>query len=471
MRHQRSRKTRFILLPVITLAILLAAPANAAAIQLIIGPDSPPVADIKGLVDLTILPGIEDARVTLTVDGQKIVDGLRSPWHVPVDFGPLPVEHRIVVTAVGADHKRVQWQTAINKGNQTLRVKIKPVDIARLTFEATVTSPREDPIVNVSVWEDGKAIVSIDEPPYRFTIPPELFVQRTVQVTVKVKSGGEAADFWSEVAGVKSEAIEVRTVPLFVSVVDRNGTAHDDVDQALFKVIDNGTEARILQIGKAFDQPISIALLLDASTSMIYEMPKATRAAVNFVQRTLKPGDRCAVFSIRSTPRREMELTSDLAAVETVVSGIKANGRTALYDAIDGAERELRGEKNRRAIVILTDGGDTSSVESFDEIDRITKASGIPIYVIAYDSAFNEDEPQDVNRLQYLASQTGGFLVTASAENLQARYTDIERDLRAQYAITYQITDLVHPNQWRNVHVMLKLPQLTARTIRGYFAP
>lgn len=76
-----------------------------------------------------------------------------------------------------------------------------------------MTSPREDPVVNVSVWEDGKAIVSIDEPPYRFTIPPELFVQRTVQVTAKTKSGGEAADFWSEVAGVKSESIEVRTVP------------------------------------------------------------------------------------------------------------------------------------------------------------------------------------------------------------------------------------------------------------------
>ena len=76
-----------------------------------------------------------------------------------------------------------------------------------------------------------------------------------------------------------------------------------------------------------------------------------------------------------------------------------------------------------------------------------------------------------MNRLQYLATETGGFLVTASAQNLQARYADIEKDLRAQYAITYQITDLARHNQWRKVHVMLKSPQLTARTIRGYFAP
>jgi Ca-activated chloride channel family protein len=438
---------------------------------LILGRDTAPAGEIKGPVDLTIIPGFDGARVTVLVDGQKIAGDLRSPWHIPVDFGPLPIEHRIVITAIGGDHNRAQWQTTINKGQQTLRVKIEPVDAANGVFEATTTSPDQDPIVNVSIWDDGKAIASLDQPPYRFTIPAEHYVQKSVQVTARTKSGDEAADFWSAAGNVQSEAIEVRTVPLFVSVVDNSGTAHDDIDQALFKVIDNGTEAKILQIGKAFDQPISISLLLDASTSMTYEMPQAARAAVNFVERTLKAGDRCAVFSVRTTPRREMELSTDRAAIEQVVKSLKADGRTALYDAIGSAERELRDEKNRRAIVILTDGGDTSSMASFDETDRLAKEAGIPIYVIAYNSGVNEDEPQDLNRLQYLSVETGGFLVPASAENLQAKYADIEKDLRAQYAITYQITDLARHNQWRKVHVMLKSPQLTARTIRGYFAP
>jgi Ca-activated chloride channel family protein len=465
-----SRSTH--LLPYAALILFLAVAASAAPpTQLILGRDAAPAGEVKGSVDLTIVPAFDDARVTVTVDGQKIVDGLRSPWHVPVDFGPLPVEHKIVVTATGSDRKRVQWQTTINKGQQTLRIKVEPVDAANGVFEANATSPEEDPIVNVSVWDDGKSIASLDQSPYRFTIPPEHYAQKSVQVTARTKSGDEAADFWSAAGEVKSEALEIRTVPLFVSVVDNNGTAHDDVDTAFFKVMDNGTEGRILQIGKAFDQPISIALLLDASTSMTCEMPKATRAAVNFVEHTLKAGDRCAVFSVRSTPRREVELTTDRAAVEQVVKSLDTNGRTALYDAIASAERELRDEKNRRAIVILTDGGDTSSIASFDEIDRLTKEAGVPIYVIAYNSGVSDDEPQDVNRLEYLATQTGGFLVTASAKNLQARYADIEKDLRAQYAITYQITDLARHNQWRKVHVMLKSPQLTARTIRGYFAP
>jgi Ca-activated chloride channel family protein len=472
MRHQQSRKLFFLSLVTITL-FLLATPARAAApTQLILARDSQPnlAEDIKGPVDLTIVPGFDDARVAVTVDGQKITEALRSPWHLPVDFGPMPVEHKIVITAFAEDRRRLQWQTTINKGRRTLRIRIEPVDIANRIFEANATSPEEDPITEVSIWDGGKAVASISEPPYRFNIPEEHFAQRTVQVTARTKSGEEAADFWSAAGEVKTEALDVRTVPLFVSVIDSNGATHDDVDQALFKIVDNGTEAKILQIGKAFDQPISIALLIDASTSMTYEMPKASNAAAHFVEGTLKPGDRCVVFSVRSSPRREMALTSDLAAVRNTVTNLRAEGRTALYDAIAGAERDLREEKNRRAIVILTDGGDTSSIASFDEIDRLTKEAGIPIYVIAYNSGDIED-PQDLNRLQYLAVQTGGFLVTASAQNLQAKYADIEKDLRAQYAIVYQISDFARHNQWRKVHVMLKSPTLTARTIRGYFAP
>ena len=135
MRHLQSRSTFFLL------ALLVAATADAAPIQLIVGRHSAPATDVKGTVDLTIAPDFEDARVTVTVDGQKIVEGLRAPWHVPVDFGPLPVEHKIVITALGADRKRVQWQTTINKGRQTLRVKIEPVDAANRVFEAQVTAP------------------------------------------------------------------------------------------------------------------------------------------------------------------------------------------------------------------------------------------------------------------------------------------------------------------------------------------
>jgi Ca-activated chloride channel family protein len=425
---------------------------------------------LKGVVELTVNPGFDDAKVSITVDGQRMAEGLRSPYRLMVDFGPAAIEHKISVTAWSPDHKRVQWQQTVNKGLLPLTVRVTPVDLLNRVFEAFVTAPSEDPIAAVEHWEGGRMLVSLTSPPYRFTISPEHFRQGFVQVTARTRSGEEAADFWSTSGDVHVESVNVRTVPIFVSVVDRNGQARNDVDQSLFRILDNEAEGRILEFGKAFDQPISIALLLDASSSMTYEMAHETRAAKMFVERMLKPGDRCTVFAVRDVPQRLQQLTADKELVQKAISNLHAGGQTALYDSIASAIRELKEEKNRRAIVILTDGGDTSSLDSFDEIDKSATEAGIPIYFISYDSG-EPTAAHELDRMNYLSGQTGGFVVTASQQNLQARYDDIEKDLRAQYAIVYQITDFARHNEWRKIRVTLKSPQLNARTIRGYFAP
>jgi Ca-activated chloride channel family protein len=470
MRASQVHRSSRIPLAAIVCTLLIAVSAQATTTQLVLHRDTRPEGVIKGVVDLTVSPGFDDARVTVVVDGQKLADGLRSPYHLTVDFGPNAVEHKISITAYTAANRKIQWTDTINRGHLPLSVTLTPVDLANRVFQASVTSPEDDPVQAVEFWDNGKVIGRLNESPYRFAIPAENFRQQFVQVTAKTKSGDEAADFWSGSGDVHAESVEVRTVPLFVSVVDRNGNTHDDVDRSLFQVMDNGSEGTILEFGKAFDQPISIALIVDASASMTYSIDDATRAALNFVQRTLKQGDRCSVFSVRDVPRREVALTADRTSVEKAIGGIRATGRTSLYDAISSAIRELRPEKNRKAIVILSDGGDTASIMSFEEIDRLSKEAGIPLYFIAYDSG-TPSEPQELDRMNYLAGETGGFLVTASAENLQAKYTAIERDLRAQYAILYQITDLAKHNEWRKVRVVLKSPKLTARTIRGYFTP
>ncbi|HJW94948.1 MAG TPA: VWA domain-containing protein [Thermoanaerobaculia bacterium] len=427
--------------------------------------------ELKGVVDLTVDPGYDNARVNITLDGAKIAESLHAPYKVTVDFGTVPIEHRIGVT-VWSGEKKVQWHETVNRGHQPLSVKVAPVDLAARTFEAKTTAPDEDPIVSVALWDSGKQVAEVTTAPYRFTVPQSSVEAGFVQVTAKSKSGEEVADFWSTSGEVHTESVEVRTVPIFVSVIDGNGQTRDDVTKDLFKVMDNGAEGKILEFGKAFDQPISIALLLDSSASMTYEMKNETQAAQNFVQRTLKPGDRCVVYAVRDVPRRAQELTTDQQAVMKAMSQLQPGGQTALYDAIEAAIRDLKNEKNRRAIVALTDGGDTSSIASFDELDRQATEAGIPIYFIAYDTG-DQAEKNELDRLNYLAGQTGGFVVTANAEqhNLQAKYAAIERDLRAQFAIRYQITDFKKPNAWRKVRVVMSSPKLTARTIRGYFAP
>ncbi|MCU1348820.1 MAG: Mg-chelatase subunit ChlD [Acidobacteria bacterium] len=467
-RRRGNQLLRFLLLT----AALVAVPAKATTTQLVLerGHDRPETLEYKGVVELTVNPGFENAKVSITVDGQKLADGLRSPYKVSVDFGPAAVEHRISVVAVSPAKQRVQWQETVNKGLLPLTVKVRAIDAANHIFEATATAPDDDPIAAVEFWDSGMKLSSISEPPYRFTIPAESFRDGFVQVTAKTRSGLEAADFWSSKGDVHVEQVDVRTVPIFVSVVDGKGQTRTDVDRSLFKIFDNDAEGKILEFGQAFDQPISIALLLDSSASMTYELTNATTAARAFIARMMKPNDRCTLYAIRDVPRRLQELTADKALIQKAIDAMSPGGQTALYDSISSAIRELRDEKNRRAIVILTDGGDTSSMATFDEIDKIATEAGIPIYFIAYDSGDPADA-HEIDRMNYLAGQTGGFVVTASQRNLQARYNEIEKDLRAQYAILYQVTDFARRNEWRKIKVTLKAPQLNARTIRGYYAP
>lgn len=426
--------------------------------------------EYTGVVDLAINPGFDGARVTIAVDGQQVARELASPYHVVVDFGPAAIQHKITVTARSPKGKRVQWTETINRGMLPLGVNVKPVDLAAGLFEAEVTSPKEDPIVAIELWNSGHVVATVTEAPYRFTVPPALLASAFVQVTAKTKSGEEAADFWSAAGNVHVAELQVRTVPIFVSVVDRHGNTHDDVDRSQFRIMDGDSEGHIIEFGKAFDQPISIALLIDSSASMMYSMQHATKAAAEFVRHALKDGDRCSVTAVQEVPRRTLPLTGDRAAVAKAVEGITPRGQTALYDSVASAIRELREEKNRRAIVVLSDGSDTASNWSYSDVEQLAREAAIPIYFIAYEGA-GDSSLRDIDRLRFLAGHTGGFVATATQQNLMARYEAIEKDLRAQFAIKYQVSDLGKSNEWRPVRVTVSSSQLTARTIKGYFTP
>ena len=455
----------------VTLLSLLLATEAAANTQIVLerGATRNPDALYAGVVDLAINPGFDNARVTVIVDGHKIAEGIKAPYHVAVDFGPAAVQHKITIIATAPNGKRAQWSDTINRGFLPLSLKVKPVDQAAGLFEAETTSPKDDPIEIVQLWDNGQVVASATEPPYRFTIPQPVLGGGYVQLTARTRSGEEAADFWSAAGSIVAEELQVRTVPIFVSVVDRDGQTHTDVDRSLFRIMDESAEGRIVEFGKAFDQPISIALLVDGSASMTYSMKHAARAASEFVARALKDGDRCSVTAIQDVPRRKQAMTSDRAAVAKALVGIVPEGQTALFDAIASAIRELREEKSRRAIVVLTDGSDNASIRSFEELKALAREAAIPLYFIAYEGG--NKIAREIDQLKYLASETGGFVATATQQNLMAKYNEIENDLRAQFAILYQVSDFGKSNQYRRVRVTINSPKLSARTIKGYFTP
>lgn len=465
--------SKFAVLAVVAGLVALTSTTALATTQLVLerGAKPQPGIEYAGVVDLAINPGFDNANVTVLVDGQKIAEGLKSPYHVVVDFGPTAIQHKITVIATTPTGKqRTQWTEVVNRGYLPLSLKVKAIDVAGRLFEAVTTSPKDDPIERVELWENGKVVATATAAPYRFTIPEPMMNAGFVQITARTKAGEEAADFWSAAGSVHSEELQVRTIPIFVSVVDRNGHTRTDIDRSQFRIMDEKAEGKIIEFGKAFDQPISIALLVDASASMTYSMKHAAKAANDFLEKALKNGDRCSITAIHDVPRRKQPLTDDHAAIAQALNGITPAGRTALYDAVASAIRELRDEKNRRAIVVLSDGSDTNSNNSYDEIQKLAREAAIPIYFIVYEGG-EGDMARQLDQLRYLAGETGGFVATATEQNLLAKYNEIEKDLRAQFAILYQVSDFAKSNQYRRVRVMIDSPKLTARTIKGYFTP
>src|ERR1044072_8042917 len=156
--------SRPLVLGFLTVAFSLSAYANT---QVILRRDAQPDrAVLKGIVDLTVDPDYDDARVNIVLDGEKIAESLHAPYKVTVDFGPVPVQHKIGVTVFSGD-KKVQWHETVNRGHQPLTVKVVPVDLPNRIFEARATAPDDDPIVSVALWDAGKQVGEVTAPPYR----------------------------------------------------------------------------------------------------------------------------------------------------------------------------------------------------------------------------------------------------------------------------------------------------------------
>lgn len=426
-----------------------------------------PSVEITGSTEIIVTLSRQPATVTLTVDGTQVEKKSFAPYVFSVDFGSEAVEHKLSVSVRSGD-SRVQWSRVINRGHQPLGIQLESMDGGG--FRAITTSPDHDPVTEVSFYAGDRLLGKFDRPPYVISevTPTDASL---IFVTAKSRSGSEVADTFSLTDDVLAETYDVRTVPLFVTVTDEKGSALDSLNRDDFKVYDKGKPARILEFGKAFNQPISLALVIDASGSMLYTLPHALSAAQKFAGAVLRDGDRAALFTIHSVPRRDVALTSDLSQLRAAMNGvIQPSGETALFDAISTALRELRDEKGRRAVVVLTDGNDTASNRTFDELAGEAREAGIPIYSIAYEG-HDAEVQRAIDQLRYLATSTGSFVASATKDNLEKRYETIARDLRAQYAIRYQIADSSRAREWRPIKIVLNSPRYLVRTIAGYFTP
>jgi Ca-activated chloride channel family protein len=269
-------------------------------------------------------------------------------------------------------------------------------------------------------------------------------------------------------------------VLLNVTVTDGEGHFVSHLDKTDFQVIEDGALQEV-GIFSRDPQPIALSLLLDTSTSMERKLPIAQEAAVGFVRR-LGPKDMAQVISFDTHAEIRQDFTNDRTVLERAVRRTQAGGSTALYiavytalDALKGAAGQSADAIRRQAIILLSDGEDTSSLIDYDQVMEAAKRSEVSIYTIALRS--REDTPlHGFNEadfvLRTMAQETGGrvYHVDDTAQ-LPGIYQQIADELANQYTIGYTSKNTKRDGAWRRISVKVNRPATSARTKSGYFAP
>jgi Ca-activated chloride channel family protein len=271
----------------------------------------------------------------------------------------------------------------------------------------------------------------------------------------------------------------VDVVSLNVTVTDGMNHYVTDIESAEFSVFEDGVKQNITFFSRR-QQPIALSLLLDSSASMEQHMATLQAAASNFVRR-LKPNDIAQVIDFDSRVEIRQAFTGNQADLEAAIRQTSAGGSTSLHNALYIALKELRKVRavneedvRRQALIVFSDGEDTSSLVAFDEVLDLAKQSETAIYTIALRGS--DTQAKGFREAEYvlrtLARETGGrAFFPLRAEDLAGVYAQIADELASQYTIGYISQNPKRDGAWRRLVVQTARPNLTCRTKNGYYAP
>lgn len=269
-------------------------------------------------------------------------------------------------------------------------------------------------------------------------------------------------------------------VSLNTTVTDGSNRFITDLSADDFAIYEDGVKQDVGFFSRT-SLPLAVSLLLDSSASMDNKMRTAQSAALGFVQ-TLRPEDQAQVIDFDSRVTVVAPFSAARPALEKAITSTVAGGSTSLYNAIYIALRELKKtqtrtleELRREAIIVLSDGEDTSSLVSYDEVLELAKRSETAIYAIGIrtkDTSPLKGYSDADYVLRQLTTQTGGrVFFPERADELPAIYALISQELSSQYMLGYTSTNLRKDGRWRRVMVRVARPGAIARTRQGYYAP
>jgi Ca-activated chloride channel homolog len=279
--------------------------------------------------------------------------------------------------------------------------------------------------------------------------------------------------------GIVSAQIQVNVVqvPLLVTVSDTKGQLVTGLTKENFRVFENQKAQKIDAFSRELDRPLSIALLVDTSSSVYSQLEFERSAARDFFSSIVKARkDRVTVIGFSNDPHIMADFTDDLDKLAVGLKQLEAGGGTGVYDAVyKTAKQKLAGEAGdrRKVIILISDGYDTASAYSLDEATEMAQKHDIVIYAISVNKITNSSgsEKSDGNKaIKHLVTETGGKAYYPSKlTELGIEFQKIEEELRSQYLLSFTPAGPFN-GAFRRVRVELSDKKFKAHTRTGYYA-
>lgn len=273
-------------------------------------------------------------------------------------------------------------------------------------------------------------------------------------------------------------SVKVNLVRLLVSVRNASGALITNLDKDAFQVMDSGVPQEISVFERNTSLPLSVAVLIDTSGSTQIDLHYEVDSVLRFIPTLLSagnPDDTFALFSFNWRTNLEVDFSRSQKRAERALRALRGEGGTSLYDAIYLASDQLAGREGRHVMVIVTDGGDTTSYKHYpDALAAAQQADAViyPIVVVPIEADAGRNIGGE-HALATLSASTGGRIFYPEGfDRLDTAFADILQELRTQYLLGFYPRGVPdQPRQFHRVKVTLRDPSLRVNARTGYYAP
>lgn len=291
-------------------------------------------------------------------------------------------------------------------------------------------------------------------------------------------------------APAEEEAIRINSdlVNVVTSIIPPAGVKPTDLKPEDFEILEEGVPQEVTNFARESEAPLRLVMLFDTSLSVAQRLNFEKKAANKFFERVLRQQDQAAIFSFSTDVILLQEFTNRVPLLVNATKQLKSQGATSLYDGVYLAADYLKPAQGRRVIVLITDGGDTTSGKSLKASLQQVQGVDAVIFAIYTGRLWNSQNLRDLaaeRALEALAKETGGQVYQPkltvnddlshdedqAVKELDAAFAQLADELRTQYILGFYSSNEARDGRFRKLEVKIKRPGYGVRARAGYYAP